>query len=496
MLRRKLLSPVATLFLVVFVLSYGVLAADPAEMRFYVSEIVTDPSEILSLEEIQVITGPLEGRELDVSQLMQAVEALDALYGSKGYLTAKALLPPQDVEGGVVYIQLVEGRLGQLFFSGNKHTADRYLQDRISLKPGDLIRLSTLEEDILYFNQTNDVTLHGELSPGEEFGTTDITVLVEEAPLGQLVLFADNAGRSESGRLRAGMSVTHNSLLGFRDPLTINITKGRGSLAGSVSYDFPMNPQGSQVGIKFEGSSADIIAGEFESLEIEGRTFGRTIYFTSPLRVESDWLVDGFLEYDWKTSRSIFSGTELIRNETGTVVAGWNSQKQTGSGLISNGHSMTVGNGQAAVDKNFAKYNGSFGWLKSNASGNQASFKAMLQLSPSRLLPPEQQFVLGGMNSVRGFEEGLLTGDSGYLLSFEYSFPVARGLEGFVFFDHGAAFPFKGNEEPITKEDFLTSTGVGVNIQVGDHIFGRFQAGIPLMANAVMDVHMAVQLTF
>ncbi|HBG00803.1 MAG TPA: hypothetical protein DDW87_04435, partial [Firmicutes bacterium] len=63
MLRRKLLSPVATLFLVVFVLSYGVLAADPAEMRFYVSEIVTDPSEILSLEEIQVITGPLEGRE-------------------------------------------------------------------------------------------------------------------------------------------------------------------------------------------------------------------------------------------------------------------------------------------------------------------------------------------------------------------------------------------------------------------------------------------------
>ncbi|HBG00805.1 MAG TPA: ShlB/FhaC/HecB family hemolysin secretion/activation protein, partial [Firmicutes bacterium] len=88
----------------------------------------------------------------------------------------------------------------------------------------------------------------------------------KEAPLGQLVLFADNAGRSESGRLRAGMSVTHNSLLGFRDPLTINITKGRGSLAGSVSYDFPMNPQGSQVGIKFEGSSADIIAGEFESL--------------------------------------------------------------------------------------------------------------------------------------------------------------------------------------------------------------------------------------
>ncbi|HBG00804.1 MAG TPA: ShlB/FhaC/HecB family hemolysin secretion/activation protein, partial [Firmicutes bacterium] len=137
--------------------------------------------EILSPEEIQGITGPLEGRELDVSQLMKAVKALDALYGSKGYLTAKALLPPQDVEGGVVYIQLVEGRLGQLFFSGNKHTADRYLQDRISLKPGDLIRLSTLEEDILYFNQTNDVTLHGELSPGEEFGTTDITVLVEEA---------------------------------------------------------------------------------------------------------------------------------------------------------------------------------------------------------------------------------------------------------------------------------------------------------------------------
>ncbi|MDI9420621.1 MAG: ShlB/FhaC/HecB family hemolysin secretion/activation protein [Bacillota bacterium] len=490
------MSVVGTLLLVITMSSCGVLDADSAEIRFYVDEIVTDPSEILSPEEIEGILGPLEGRELSVSELMEAVEALDALYGSKGYVTAKALLPPQDVEGGVVYIQLVEGRLGQMVFSGNEHTVDRFFQDRISLKPGDLIRLDRLEEDILYFNQTNDVTLHGQLSPGEEFGTTDITVIVEEAPWGQIALFADNAGRSEAGRFRTGISMVHSSLLGLRDPLSISATKGKGSLSGTISYNLPINTKGFRVGVRFDGSSAAIISGEFESLEIEGRTLGRTVYLSSPLRVEAGWLVDGFLEYSWYTSRSIFSGTELIKNETGAVAAGFNSQKQTSSGLISNYHSVTMGNGQAAVDKNFVKYNGSFGWMKSNAEGNQANFKAMVQLSPSRLLPPEQQFALGGMNSVRGFEEGLLTGDSGYLLSFEYSFPVAKGLGGFLFFDHGGALPFKGNEEPISREDFLTSTGVGLDIQVGDHFYGRLQAGIPLMNKKAMDLHLAVQLSF
>src|SRR5690554_2864674 len=98
MLRGKLMSVVGTLLLVITMSSCGVLDADSAEIRFYVDEIVTDPSEILSPEEIEGILGPLEGRELSVSELMEAVEALDALYGSKGYVTAKALLPPQDVE--------------------------------------------------------------------------------------------------------------------------------------------------------------------------------------------------------------------------------------------------------------------------------------------------------------------------------------------------------------------------------------------------------------
>ena len=250
------------------------------------------------------------------------------------------------------------------------------------------------------------------------------------------------------------------------------------------------------MGLRFDGSSAQVLSGEFESLEIETRNFGRTLFLTSPLRVESNRLVDGFLEYHWKTSRSIFSGAELIKNDTGTVVTGWNSQRQINAGVLTDCHAMTIGYGQAAVDKTFIKYYGAFGWLKPHANGNETSLKALVQISPNRLLPPEEQFALGGMNTVRGFEEGILTGDSGYLFSFEHTFPVSEAMRAFIFFDHGAAFPYKGNDEPITKDDFLTSTGVGLNIRFGDHLYGRFQAGIPLGPGHNMEVHMAVQLSF
>ena len=498
--RQKLL--VGTIFLAGWLLGYSILftgilwPAEAEEVRFHVSQILTDSSEILSTEEIRIILEPLEGRELGVSDLLGAVEAINALYAKKGYVTAQALLPPQDVDAGTVYIQLVEGRLGRLTFEGNVTTTHQYLQDRISLTPGDLVRLDKLEEDILYFNQTNDVALHGQLAPGEEFGTTDITVLVAEPPRVQARVFADNAGRSESGRYRGGIALAYNSLFGFRDPVNLSLTKGKGSLAGSVSYDVPMNPKGFRTGLRFDGSSVKIVSGDFEDLEIESRSLGRTIYFTSPLRVEANRVVDGFLEYHWRTARSIFSGVELIKNQTGKVIAGWNIQRAANPAASSISHTITVGHGDAAVDKNFVKYYGSLDWAMPDSRGTEAHVRAAVQVAPTRLLPPEEQFAVGGMNSVRGFEEGQLTGDMGYMFSLEFVFPLAKALSGVFFFDHGAAFPYKGNDEPITQDDFLISTGVGVNIRLGNSFSGRFQLALPLLPAEDPRIHGAVQLAF
>ncbi len=116
------------------------------------------------------------------------------------------------------------------------------------------------------------------------------------------------------------------------------------------------------------------------------------------------------------------------------------------------------------------------------------------QLSTVSLLPSPEQFQIGGMSTVRGYPEGMLIGDHGDLVSAELNFPLPlpepevlgfsprKALQGFVFADHGGAFPYKGNNESINKNDFLTgvNVGVGLNLNFTKYLSGKVSMGVPL----------------
>lgn len=57
------------------------------------------------------------------------------------------------------------------------------------------------------------------------------------------------------------------------------------------------------------------------------------------------------------------------------------------------------------------------------------------QWSPDDYLTSAEQFYIGGMYSVRGYEESYLGGDSGYSASLEYSVPLdkAKTTSAFAF---------------------------------------------------------------
>ncbi|NMB00842.1 MAG: BamA/TamA family outer membrane protein [Firmicutes bacterium] len=305
--------------------------------------------------------------------------------------------------------------------------------------------------------------------------------MVSEKPKIKGTMFIDSAGRKESGRFRSGISMVNESLFGHRDPLNLSVTKAPGSLSAMASYDFSLNPQGSRIGWRFDTSSMKVISGEYESLDIRALNVGQTFTFTTPIRVEPQNLVDGFLEYRWKTARTFFSGVELLKNQTTTMVVGLNTKRQISSGLFNSTQALTIGYGDAAEDKVFAKLNGAYNWLLAHGKANEVRLQTMFQVSPNRFLPPDEQFAVGGVNTVRAFEEGQLTGDSGYTFSFEYNITLHEAVDLSVFLDHGAAFSYKGDDEPINIDDFLTGTGVGLTVRFSDNLWWRIQAGIPVM---------------
>lgn len=55
---------------------------------------MVDNSDILSREEVAVITGNYEQRDLVMDDLMAMLEEINTLYREKNAVTARAILPP------------------------------------------------------------------------------------------------------------------------------------------------------------------------------------------------------------------------------------------------------------------------------------------------------------------------------------------------------------------------------------------------------------------
>lgn len=453
-------------------------AADTAKV--FISRIAVDASEILTSEEIRALTAPYENREITISELQAIVAKINELYKSKSYITAQALLPPQTIENGVVRIQLVEGRLGQLLLSGNHYTRDAFFLDRLTLVNGDLVRLDRLEQQLNYFNMTSDVRLRAELKPGAAFGTTDIIIIAQEPANEQALFFSDNAGTKSTGQYRYGFSWTNRSLTGNRDTLTLMPIWSRGSFSGSFAYSVATGNNG-RLAISHDRNRIDILSGPYAHLNIEGYSVDTGLSYSWPASVRPGFKTEHSLEVHAKNSETLFDGTKILDTDVKTAVYGHALQASGGNRAVYVRHDITRGYGDSAGQRqHFIKYNVSAVRQLALADGVIQTLRLSGQLTPDRNLPTVEQFSLGGMSSVRGYSNGLLLGDRGYVLSAEWSKPLTAKTTGLVFIDHGGAFPYKGGAGSIDSNDFLTSLGVGVTLKLSPENVAKLVLGLPL----------------
>jgi hemolysin activation/secretion protein len=446
------------------------------------------PSAILTPEQITEITDRYLYRELNINQLMGIVNEINKLYATEARVIARAVLPKQKVTDGVVKIQLIEARLGKLQVEGNVHTHDSFIKDRVLLQPGDLITLNVLTDNLITFNRWNDMSLKASLVPGQGYGTTDVLLIANEGEQYILNVFADNAGSWSVGEDRIGISTQVSSLLGYRDRLFFSGTFSEGSENVSISYDIPVHRSGTRLGLSSNVGDIEIIEGPLKVLNITGDSTNTSLTLVQPIDANSDYDWDVSLAYLHKTSDSFFDGVKLVSTTADDLVLGTNLRffDQDGTWLTS--HSGNIGRSDSVKGRDYYIYSGSLIRLQYFENGSSLIFRNSLQLSDTDDLPSFNQIAIGGTATVRGYSEGLLSGDMGYTLSTEYAYPLGLTDEVwvqrsnlFVFLDHGAAFPFRGDGASSTKaEDYLTSVGVGLDFDVIDSLLFKLSVGFPL----------------
>lgn len=451
--------------------------------KFDIKKIDFTSSEILSSTELAEIASSVEGKSVTLQDLQKMVATINELYYKKNFITAKAVLPPQKIVDGTIKIELIEGRYGQIRVEGNKNTRDGYILNRLDLEKNTLVDLKEIERTLTYFNRTNAPQLKGELLPGANVGETDCVLHVEEAPLWQTTIYTDNAGSTESGLYRIGALMVNNNLFGGNETLILNPTWTQGTLAGSIGYSQPINNHGTTITFGYSKNTLDIIKGNLKDLDVTGRSEDISVTLGQPLKVTSDLKTDAYLDIHHKTSSTDFFGNNLLDTKSNTYTLGYNVQQTLANGLwyasISGTH-IKATQKDNYDHKSFSKFNTSVVRQQVFQARQILTFRGMAQLSASKELPATEQFSLGGIATVKGFKESIVSGDTGYYLGVEYSVPVAEKVNGRILLglDHGAV---QQNFENGSKQrDTLTSASIGYAQNLGKNAFAKLVLGVPL----------------
>lgn len=482
----------------------------------YVNSIEVSPSEILTRDEINNVIGQYVGRNVFMSDIQAAINALNNLYAEKGYVTARAYLPEQTVSNGNIRIELIESRIGAVTVENNKYTRDKYILDRIPEKSGDLFDIVSLEQDVLDFNRYHDgVNLAANLKPGQEPGTTDIELTAQETFPFHLIGMMDNAGRRSTGQLRGGPAIVADSLFHRRDQMSLGTYFSSGAVSPFFDYNVPVNKKDGKVGFSYSSTFARVKHGPeyLTALGLRSNSYIYSLYYDQPIVRKRGLELKTFASLNYKrartwskkddlweaishTGRSPFADTDQVTS----IDVGLNLRKDTKHGIwyFNQGAAMAIPIFDS--DSSYFKMSGGLLRLHDFSHGVIGQLRGSYQVIPnSKHIPYLDQFQTGGLATVRGYSEGVMMGKSGYYFSGELMFPllprtrtgkdgelhsfIGQYIKGALFADTAGIFPYVG-EDYYNGSYFLASIGMGVRVQLPGDLSARLYWGYPLVNNA------------
>lgn len=469
---------------------------DSDAVRATITKVEFPASRVFTEEELQKLASPLLSQPVTIEDIHKVVNSITRCYILGDYATSKAYLPPQDITNGVLKIGLFEGTVGKVTVKNNRWTKTGYIESRVAPKPGDLLKISELEQDVIKFNNNNPIKLKVGLSAGEEQGQTDITLNAEDPFPFHIAFMTDNQGRQTIGTTRWGGMLSADSLFGHRDRMSLGGYLGSGNRVGFADYNFPINKYGTRLGASVSAGNISVVNGPLRQFGIGGTSQVYSVYLTHPLIDKQGFNLSSYTASSIKRSTTDISGVKLPSLGTFSVTQGFNAKKDTERGIWYTGHYGSVGFEALGGDEDFFKYEGNITRLHDFGHGIIGQFRVSGQYSPQDRLPWMEQFQIGGLSTVRGYSEGLLLGKSGYLASAEIITPLpflpkAIGsdrlgyiypremIKGAVFMDNGMVFPYKDGQA-VDSGDFLMSWGLGLRVNLKRDLAARFYWGFGL----------------
>ena len=146
-----------------------------------IDQFVVDGVHILSQEQVEDAVYEFLGPDRTAEDVEKARQALEKLYHDKGYQTVSVTIPPQQVEDGVVYLTVIENKVGRLRVKGAHYfSIDDIKAGAPSVAEGTVPNFNNISQDIFALNQQPDRRITPALRAGTEPGTVDVDLNVDD----------------------------------------------------------------------------------------------------------------------------------------------------------------------------------------------------------------------------------------------------------------------------------------------------------------------------
>ena len=489
----------------------------------YIKEFRVLGSHQLSRSEIEKAVYPFMGPERTPDDVEQARAALEKSFQSKGFQTVSVQIPQQTGKRGIVFLQVVEAKVGRLNVEGSRFFSIAAIKKGVpSLQPGSVPNFNQVSTEIMALNQWSDRQVIPTLTPGFEPGTIDVNLKVKDtlpwhgsaefnnryspntvpyrvnlaSSYDNLWERGDSVGGSfQEAPQNTSEALNWNAFYTARFPhldwLRLNLSYGVQNSTVSTLGGSAVNGAGQTAAFRFlcalpteKDFSQSLSAG------IDFKHLNQSINQTIVIPGVAD-LPPTPLDY-WPIRinyNAIWAPKDSVTIFNAGISFGIRGAVLPVSGFGSYGNEDEFSNLRYNSDGGFFVLKGDLSHTHDLPGGFQIYGKMQGQVSPNPLVYSEQ-FAAGGLDTVRGYLEGTVAGDNALFGTLELRSPSLLGghlgvneCRVYAFLEGGRVTINDPLPEQLAYWN-MWSYGFGSRLRMFKYLNGSVDVGIPQITQA------------
>lgn len=469
------------------------------------------------------------GNRVDQKMLHQIKETIVHYYRKNGRPIVHVQIPEQDISSGTIQVLIQESLMGEVHPVGNKHFSNRWFEKRIRQREASPINIQKLNKDLTWINRNSFIEADAIFRPGEKKGTTDIDLVIKDNWPYRFYAGVDNTGIPSTGHNRYYAGTNFGNLWGIGHQFNYQFTTATRYdefWAHTGQYLMPLPWRHVW---QFYGGYSHVEApiraiNNPTPFKTKGYSWQVSTRYEIPLPALLDFLQEINIGFDFKKTNNninldqpgLSSGTEFVFGggaNIGQFMLGYN----TGYEKINWKFNLTLESYYQPGPMGFGhQSNSDYNQLREFAKNDYFYFRGQFlpifrfpvvgiywylnlrgQYATQNLLSSEQMTV-GGYDTVRGYDERQLNGDSAILFSTELRSPIwsfirihKKDRDAFQllgFYDYGIAYVHKPTAgEP--RHQYIQSIGPGARYTINKYLTARIDLGFQLKKLADVKSH-------